>query len=187
MLVVVGQICLWERGVHVSHSGHLFSQSELSGPEKPRLFFPVRWGFSNLFVCHVYIDGMDFFPPSSPSLSLSLSPPALTHRNCNFKTVCRKYRYCGRHNQTFMRERDLGRGRESRSWMCSLRLTAAVLSTPFSPSKPSLCPLLLSPSSRLSPLSFVFLFLLSHLSSLRSSSIPYGWTRTCTFLTVKPE
>lgn len=120
-------------------------------------------------------------------LSLSLSPPALTHRNCNFKTVWRKYRYCGRHNQTFMRERDLGRGRESRSWMCSLRLTAAVLSTPFSPSKPSLCPLLLSPSSRLSPLSFVFLFLLSHLSSLRSSSIPYGWTRTCTFLTVKPE
>lgn len=29
-------------GGHVSDSGHLFSQSELSGPEKPRLFIHVR-------------------------------------------------------------------------------------------------------------------------------------------------
>ena len=86
--------------------------------------------------------GLAFSLPLSRSLLLKRARIVL------FKTVWCKYRYCRRHNQTFMRESDLGRGSESRSWMClQLSQTAALLSTPFSPLKPPLCPPLLSLSS----------------------------------------
>lgn len=146
-------------------------QSELSAVKRLKLYSPVRWSFSNLFLCHLHVDRIGFFPPS-----LLLSP-AQSRQNCNFQTVWCKYRYCRRHNQTFMTERDLGRGSESRSWMClQLCQTAALLSTPFSPLKPPLCPPLLSLSS---------LILSSHLYSfsfsptshrLYSSSITCIWT-----------
>lgn len=83
-----------------------------------------------------------------------------------------------------MRERDLGRGGESRSWMClQLSQTAALLSTPFSPLKPPLCPPLLSLSS---------LILSSHLYSSSSSSptshLPHSSsiTRVWTFANIFP-
>lgn len=98
---------------------------------------------------------------------LSLSP--LPQPNCNLKSVQCKYCYCRRHNQTFMRERDLGRSRESRSRIClQASETAALLSTPLALSKPLLCLLCFLrpfPLPRLLSLLFTPLFLSSHLYS----------------------
>lgn len=67
-----------------------------------------------------------------------LSPPL--QPNCNFKSVWCKYHYCWRRNQTFMKERDLGSSRESRSRMrWQVSETATSPSVPFYLFKPRLC------------------------------------------------
>lgn len=86
---------------------------------------PLRWEFSNQFLCHFpsTSNGLDFFSLPSPPLQ----------PNCNLKSVWCKYCYCWRRNQTFMRKRDPGRSRESRSRMrWQVSETAASLSTPLS-------------------------------------------------------
>lgn len=94
---------------------------------------PLRWEFSNQCLCHFpsTSNGLDFF-------FSFLSPPL--QPNCNFKSVWCKYHYCWRRNQTFMKERDLGSSRESRSRMrWQVSETATSPSVPFSLFKPRLC------------------------------------------------
>lgn len=105
---------------------------------------PLRWEFLNQFLCHFpsTLNGLDFF--------LSLSPPLQPY--CNLKSAWCKYCYCWRRNQTFMRERDLGRNRESRSRMrwqdsdcCSFTLFSSLSSQPYLSIPSFLHSLILSP------------------------------------------
>lgn len=94
--------------------------------------------------------------------------PAPPQSNCNLKSVRSKYCYCRRRNQTFMRERELGRSSESRSRMCShVSETAALLSPPLPPALSSqLFPFFLVSSCPSSLPSFSPLFCIPLLSLL---------------------
>lgn len=125
------------------------------------------------------------FLPFSFSLFLEMDLIFLAPQcNCNLKSVWCKYCYCWRHNQTFMRERDLGRSteRESRSRMhWQVSETAASLSVllnlSFTPPPPSIlsfvflcffvafifCPLI--------PLKLLFSYILSFLFETQNVNV----------------
>lgn len=104
-------------------------------------------------------------PPPQTDLIFFPSPPP-PELNCNLKSVWCKYCYCWRRNQTFMRERDLGRDGESRSqslWDGSFTESLFLsLLFVFSASFPSpLSSTILAPLRPPPRLSFVFLYSLS--------------------------